>query len=533
MRILKAEAQNFGSYKSLSFDYSNLGLSLITGPTGVGKSTLVDLPCWVLFGQTSKDGAADDVISWDAEDPTIGTLEINFDDGLHTHHITRIRGKGRNDLYWTYEGGDHKERGKDLVDSQKQLEALLGITAQQYLLSSYFHQFSKMDSFFFAKAKERRELLESICDLEFPQSLGLAAQEERKDIKLSLSMADTALVKIQAKLASEHANLTEIEKKATSFESQFKSETNSKNAELESLLPRIKNYEAQQVIESQQSIIAYHKKELLMIEKELKDGVCPTCRRPLTKDQDRTHQLKQLKDSNLNIIFQSTSVLDEARNQLKLQHSVRMLKRDVALIPRENPFTSLSSRSTSLIIGLEAELKSAKEYKDKVEYDLFKISKIYDLSLALRTELLQSTVKGLEKDTNRRLETHFDSAIRVFMALEDSDKVEVTLRNDGFECSYKQLSGGQRRMLTLAFAISVMERTANKAGLHPSLLVFDEALNGLDSELKTKAFSLFQALVQKHESVLLMDHSEEMKELFDNRIIVSKDESGSHVNYKN
>jgi DNA repair exonuclease SbcCD ATPase subunit len=66
MRILSCQAQNFGSYKELNLDLADIGLSLVYGRTGSGKSTLPDVVAWTLFGTTAKDGAADDVRSWQA-----------------------------------------------------------------------------------------------------------------------------------------------------------------------------------------------------------------------------------------------------------------------------------------------------------------------------------------------------------------------------------------------------------------------------------------------------------------------------------
>lgn len=534
MRILKAEFQNFGSYKSLSFDYSNLGLSLVTGTTGAGKSTLVDAPCWILFGITSKDGAADDVISWDAEEPTRGVLKIEFAD-FQILYVSRIRGGNKNDLYWswnTLDPSDFPIRGKDLVDSQKQLEALLGVTAQQYLLSSYFHQFSKMDSFFFSKAKERRELLESICDLEFPQSLGLAAQDAKREAKKAADLAERKHVTAATKLESAQAKLEEIKDKHSKFEAERDEAIVNKRKFLSQLQSQLYIENPPQRKLDLQKALAEEYAARRQAEKDLAGAMardCPTCKRPFEHSEENIRKLSCTLETHNKVISDIEGSRSSIEEQVRIYNKIELVKADLLSIKNENPFTAYLQSSSAEADRAKLAALDADEAQAKEEYNLFLLEKVYDLSTDLRAQLLQSTVTGLEKDTNRCLETHFDSAIRVSLSLQDSDKVEVTIRNDGFECSYKQLSGGQRRMLTLAFALSVMERTANKAGFHPSLLVFDEALNGLDSDLKSKAFGLFQELSKKHESVLLMDHSEEMRELFDSKIIVTKIGTESHV----
>ena len=59
-----------------------------------------------------------------------------------------------------------------------------------------------------------------------------------------------------------------------------------------------------------------------------------------------------------------------------------------------------------------------------------------------------------------------------------------------------------------------MEASANKAGQHIENLFLDEALDGLDVNLKVKAYALFEKLSQEHSSVLVIDHAPELQALF-------------------
>jgi len=142
------------------------------------------------------------------------------------------------------------------------------------------------------------------------------------------------------------------------------------------------------------------------------------------------------------------------------------------------------------------------------------LDQLYDLSFKLRGELLRQSIKHVEVNTNRLLETYFDSALRVSFELSKLDDLNVTIAKNGNECSYRQLSKGQRGLLKLCFSISIMEIAANKAGLKFETLFFDEALDGLDTELKLKAYNLFAELEKSHSSVLVIDHNSELQSLF-------------------
>jgi DNA repair exonuclease SbcCD ATPase subunit len=76
MKVYKAVGDEFGSYKKVIIDLDNKGLCLVSGPTGAGKSTMFDLVPWTLFGVTAKNGAADDVINWQAESETTGRVTL-------------------------------------------------------------------------------------------------------------------------------------------------------------------------------------------------------------------------------------------------------------------------------------------------------------------------------------------------------------------------------------------------------------------------------------------------------------------------
>src|ERR1017187_5196358 len=130
MRILSASATNFASYKELAFDFTNQGLTLVQGATGSGKSTLCDLVPWVLFGTTAKCGTVNDILSWPGDEVTRADVCVEI--GGVNYYITRTRGpKAKdNDLRWIVDCcWECPKRGKDLVDTQRLINQLLGIDA--------------------------------------------------------------------------------------------------------------------------------------------------------------------------------------------------------------------------------------------------------------------------------------------------------------------------------------------------------------------------------------------------------------------
>jgi DNA repair exonuclease SbcCD ATPase subunit len=173
VRIISVELENFASYEKLEFNFENQGLTLIQGPTGVGKSTLCDSVAWCLFGITAKDGKADEILPWGTRKATKG--RIILDNGIIIN-----RSRGPNDLSFSDNG--MFVRGKDMNDTQKMINSTLNITPDLYLSGAYFHEFSQTAQFFNTTAKSRRELCEQIVDLSLSNKLQTKINETKKII---------------------------------------------------------------------------------------------------------------------------------------------------------------------------------------------------------------------------------------------------------------------------------------------------------------------------------------------------------------
>jgi len=550
VKLLSATVKNFGSYQDLHFDFQKLGLSLVQGATGSGKSTLADIATWALYGVTAKDGNVDDVRSWLAPDePTEVHLSLIAGIGLLT--VCRIRGKAtQNDLYWRdYETGV-VTRGKDLTDTQKLLEKRLGVTADQYLIGAYFHEFSKSGLFFNANARDRRAVFEKIATTELPNKLGLRAADAKKTNKKLLHGYQADHDKTCGAIAQLTSSLLNTKATSDSYEE-------TKQAKIEELIIKSDSFEKtkadkiaavqlkadlwdkeqtrklDQAIEKIEKIDAQilDPKELNKKIKELqKQARCKECGQP--KEAAALNDALQAEGKN-DLLVCKRDVLEAALKDLASAENpfagpLHAAKTEVNnYLVRAEEERNKSDPFKAQISKMEAELaaliRRASDLEDKLlitENKVAKLDVLYDLSLELRGELLQQAVAQVEEETNRLLMQHFDSELKVQFTL-NSDDLGVDIQKSGYECSYTQLSKGQRGLLKLCFVLAIMEAAANKAGVHFDNLFLDEALDGLDSNLKVKAYSLLEELSLKHESILVIDHATEFQNLFTRRFYVS------------
>ncbi len=517
LRIISGEVRNFGSYSQLGFKFTDLGLTLISGPTGAGKSTLQDIIPWVLFGVTSKNGKVDDVLSWTTDEETIGTLKV---DGIE---IIRIRGNGKNDLYWWDFIGE-KRRGKDITETQKLLEERLGVSSELYLTAACFNEFSKTGNFFTNSAKDRRQLFETIANLNLATQISTKVKNEQKTIKISQQAANRKSDAIEGSINGLRQSRTSLTSSESSYDvqkatrraslldrSRLHDDKQAKDREVQE--QKIKSWDANR----DEQLAEYKIRRLDLIEEkdELVGSACPTCGEPNRHYSDLAQKIRELSDG-LNRLRSSISPYRDVWTYVNNPYPNLIEDLD----KETNPFAAQISRVDEYIYDNENELKITKDLLSTLQLKSTDLYNLHDNCQMFRGELLKQVIYDIQDSTNERLENHFDGEIRITFKVE-ADDLDISVQKNGYECSYSQLSRGQRSMLKLCFSVSVMEAAANRAGIHFNVLCFDEVLDGLSSELKIKALGIFQELELSHESILVTDHAPELFSHFTRRFNVT------------
>ncbi len=555
MKLLSASIRNFGSYECLDIDFQNRGLTLVSGPTGSGKSTLCDIAPWVLFGRTAKDGSVDEVRRWGGE-LTYGRCSVEVNGVVYG--ICRTRAP--NDLYFLAMDDAVLTRGKDLNDTQKLINDLLGTTAEKFLSSAYYHEFSQAASFFTTTAKNRRTMTEQMVDL----SLALKVAEGAKALK---SGTKTDLDKLEYRLKQdlEHQEHTRIKtqhaegkakewgihhklgldnlkdknenfnrdesKRLNQLATDFIGKQTEMNLELEDLRSRLF------------SKIHFNKLEKKILHLTQKEAVAETC---LECGAVKGHDNSELPKVNYQLELDKRTQDQTVLRIRKLEAELDAKKEaySVARVPQDNPYAELIEQIKQEVSPYVDILEALNEQELALN-DLVKLQTktVNDLKLKLadiqtlgnivddfRSLLIKRAVTELEQNTNRLLTSHFDAEIRCRFDVESLDKLDITILKDGNECSFTQLSKGQRQLLKLCFGVSVMRQVANHSGVSSNVAFLDESLDGLDDVLKVKSFGLFNELATQYESVFLVEHNSFLKEMFSNKIAVSLVNGVSAIN---
>lgn len=494
MRIINAKVKNFGSYEELNFDFTNQDLCLIQGATGAGKSTLMDVIPWVLFGVTAKDTAADEVKSWEAQDDTTGEILLEMNN--YTFGIKRIRGK-TNDLQ-IHTDAQGPNRGSDLKDTQKKINELLGMTPETYLAGAYFHEFSKTASFFITTAKNRREICEQLVDLSFVTKLNAKLSAESKLTKEKLAKTNNGLERLQTEIAKTSETIIYLTAKQETFEKD-------KSRELEIIhQERLKKIIPLRDLEQKRAIL----------EEKLKHhSVCNHCG---AKNQKLTAEYHEL-NSSIKLLATRIKYFEEQEAMVNKRKNT--YDRDIEVY---------EDKYLKLMDALERTQGVFSSYTDEI----LNFQLLQETAETLRMSQIENTISFIQDKTNIYLSEYFDAEIKVAFSASIADKIEVEIHKDGNLCSYSQLSKGQRQLLKLCFGISAMSTVADMSGIKFNSIFFDEALDGLDDSLKLKCYRLMQHLALSYESVFVVEHNAELKAVFEKSYVVTLENGRSSINEK-
>lgn len=97
----------------------------------------------------------------------------------------------------------------------------------------------------------------------------------------------------------------------------------------------------------------------------------------------------------------------------------------------------------------------------------------------------------------------------------------------------KTLSGGESFMAALSMALGMADIIQNTAGkIHLDTMFIDEGFGSLDEESRIRAIQVLQSLAGEKRMIGIISHVTELKEQMDRKLIVWKDERGSHIRWE-
>ncbi len=106
--------------------------------------------------------------------------------------------------------------------------------------------------------------------------------------------------------------------------------------------------------------------------------------------------------------------------------------------------------------------------------------------------------------------------------------LDIILSDGEISRPYELFSGGERFRADFAIRVALSKLLAERAGSRLRTLVIDEGFGTQDTEGISRLVESINEVASDFDKVLVVSHVEEIKNSFERRIIVSRDENGSH-----
>ena len=97
----------------------------------------------------------------------------------------------------------------------------------------------------------------------------------------------------------------------------------------------------------------------------------------------------------------------------------------------------------------------------------------------------------------------------------------------------RTLSGGESFMAALSLALGMADQIQESAAaIHLDMMFIDEGFGSLDEHARNQAVRVLKEMAGSSRLIGIISHVTELKQEIDDQLIVSKDESGSHVRWQ-
>jgi DNA repair protein SbcC/Rad50 len=223
MRPLRLEVEGFTSFRDRAcLDFAGLDLFAITGPTGAGKSSLIDAMVLALYGQVPRVGDRyKQLISHGAERMSV---RLDFQVGSDTYRVARtIRESGASQARLErLSNGSPTGLADRVKDIQEQVERIVGLDYDAFTRSVVLPQ-GQFDAFLKGRPDERRRMLVSLLNLGVYERMHAVVNRQASDARreaefVASQIAADFAAATAADLAARRAELQRVSEEAERLE---------------------------------------------------------------------------------------------------------------------------------------------------------------------------------------------------------------------------------------------------------------------------------------------------------------------------
>lgn len=244
MRPLKLRAEGFTSFREpVDVDFTDVDLAGIVGPTGSGKSSILDALTFALYGSAARLGqkAVSPAITLGCQE---AKLSLDFEVAGEKYTATRVvrrTASGASSKEVRLEHGDQVMAG-NVDEMNEHVEKLLGLDFEQFTKTVVLPQ-GEFATFLNDTPAGKQELLRRLLGMEVYVELGKRAADKAKELEAKVQVIDSMLeaqavptnqeVKAKKKQVAVIANLIEKLEPLVAAASQYANELKQAKEDIE------------------------------------------------------------------------------------------------------------------------------------------------------------------------------------------------------------------------------------------------------------------------------------------------------------
>ena len=555
MKIKYLEFKNIGSFgeKLQTIEFPSDGhLVLIKGPSGVGKSTYLNITKLLLFGKA--DGIPKNAVANRVN--RNGYIKGIVTEGEKTYIIER----GFQPTYLNI----YKEDGTSLdmvgvKDAQSYIDT--EIVKMSYTLYSNiislslinFKSFLKMSPF------DRREIIDRVFSLEIINHIFEFIKKDIKDLASNINMDNASIFSLTSTIESSKKELESIkESNDSSISSSIQSNMNMM-IDIENKLKLIqeKYQEVSNGSNNMIQVIQTLNQELTNVNFKIKHinekiglfnlGCCPTCGTKFDTDEfkEMLHKLEDEKAEKENLKERIEAKIKEVQEaKAPYDQAIQVL------VQKSREFSAERLRLDAETNALKNSVKNSAEYQsiqniiNNTEDSISVVKKriTSNTNKINNLEILQNlfSIDGVKKQVIENYLPKLNAEIKDTLirlnfpyTLTFDSQFNSHVTDLGNDISVETLSVGEHRRVDLAVLCSVFKLIKRK---YPSINVFtlDEVLSSVDPENSTEILKFLKEFSSEMKiNTYVISHINMTEDLFDDCIEIYKDMRFSDVMHYN
>ena len=207
MRIRSLTFCGVGPYRDeqhIDFDQlGESGLYLINGPTGAGKSTIIDCICYGLYGRLASDEADLSRMRSDFSQPKDKTeIDVVFETAagvfrvIRTPEFMRVKAKGEGlttsrttcKLLRIHPDGTEESVATQVASADSELSRVIGLTRAQFVQTIVLPQ-GQFATFLYSNTQKRSEILKQIFQTQLYERVAEILKEDAKNAGIQKAAA--------------------------------------------------------------------------------------------------------------------------------------------------------------------------------------------------------------------------------------------------------------------------------------------------------------------------------------------------------